>query len=59
MRPVHLPTNYETYVTTLKWISRYLKGTQSKGIIMRPSKDIHVDCYPDADFAGLYTKEDA
>jgi hypothetical protein len=26
---------------------------------MRPSRHIHVDCYPDADFAGLYNQEDA
>ena len=47
------------HVTALKRIGRYLKGTASKGIIMHPSKDIRVDCYPDADFAGLYNKEDA
>ena len=47
------------HVTALKHIGRYLKGTQEKGIIMHPSTAIHVDCYPDADFAGLYNKEDA
>jgi hypothetical protein len=47
------------HVTALKRIGRYLKGTHDKGLIMRPSKRIHVDCYPDADFAGLYNKEDA
>ena len=47
------------HVTALKRIGRYLKGTHDKGLIMRPSKSLHVDCYPDADFAGLYSKEDA
>jgi hypothetical protein len=47
------------HVTALKHIGRCLKGTQSKEIIMKPSKHIHVDCYPDADFAGLYNHEDS
>jgi hypothetical protein len=51
------PTN--RHVTALKRIGRYLKGTRDKGLIMRPSRHIHVDCYPDADFAGLYNQEDA
>lgn len=47
------------HVTALKRIGRYLKGTQNEGLIMKPSSTVHVDCYPDADFAGLYSKEDA
>jgi hypothetical protein len=39
-------------------IGRYLKGTMDKGLIMTPSDDPRVDCYPDADFAGLYGHED-
>jgi hypothetical protein len=39
-------------------IGRYLKGTMDKGIIMTPTKEPRVDCYPDADFAGLYGHED-
>jgi hypothetical protein len=38
-------------------IGRYLKGTINKGLIMPPSSNPHVDCYPDADFAGLYGHE--
>eukprot|EP00804_Cyclotella_cryptica_P011187 CCRYP_007719-RA/>CCRYP_007719-RA protein AED:0.37 eAED:0.29 QI:0/0/0/1/0.5/0.33/3/0/977 len=38
----------------LIWIGRYLKGTMEKGLIMTPSPVPRVDCYPDADFAGLY-----
>jgi hypothetical protein len=49
----------QRHVTALKRIGRYLKGTRDKGLIMRPSGHIHVDCYPDADFAGLYNNENA
>jgi hypothetical protein len=37
----------------LKCIGRYLKGTLDKGLILRPSDDLKIDCYPDADFACL------
>ena len=42
----------------LKKIGRYLKGTADKGLIMDPSDDVAIDCYPDADFAGLWGYED-
>jgi len=47
------------HVNALKRIGRYLKGTRDKGIIMRPLSNLQVDCYPDADFAGLYNQEDS
>ena len=31
----------------------------NRGLIMTPSEEPKVDCYPDADFAGLYGHEDA
>ena len=40
-------------------IGRYLKGTVDKGLIMTPSDDPRIDCYPDADFAGLYGHENS
>jgi hypothetical protein len=40
-------------------IGRYLKGTLDKGLIMEPCADPRIDCYPDADFAGLYGYEDS
>ncbi|KAL7474206.1 hypothetical protein ACHAW6_000192 [Cyclotella cf. meneghiniana] len=40
-------------------IGCYLKGTMDKGLIMTPSNDPCVDCYPDADFAGLHGHEDS
>jgi hypothetical protein len=39
-------------------IGRYLKGTMDKGLIMTPTSHPCVDCYPDADFAGLWGHED-
>ena len=43
----------------VKHIARYLKGTQTKGIILTPDKDnMRIDMFADADFTGLYTTED-
>lgn len=42
----------------LKRIGRYLFGTRNKGMIIRPTKDLTLDCYADADFAGLFTSSD-
>jgi hypothetical protein len=39
-------------------IGRYLKGTMNEGLIMIPTSTPRVDCFPDADFAGLYGHED-
>ena len=42
----------------LKRIGRYLKATRDKGLILTPSADtLKIDCYPDADFAGMYGHE--
>lgn len=40
-------------------IGRYLKGTMHRGLIMSPCNDPRLDCFPDADFAGLYGHEDS
>jgi len=42
----------------LKRIGRYLKRTRDKGLTMKPGSDLKIDCYPDADFAGLWSYED-
>ena len=39
-------------------ICRYLQNNKDKGLILRPSETCNVDCYVDADFAGLYSVED-
>ena len=43
----------------IKRIGRYLKGTRDKGIIMFPKLSFQIDCYVDADFAGLWNYEDS
>ncbi|KAL7486076.1 hypothetical protein ACHAW6_011675 [Cyclotella cf. meneghiniana] len=40
-------------------IGHYCKGTKGEGLIMSPSLVPWVDCFPDADFAGLYGNEDS
>ena len=35
----------------LQMIGRYLKATHSRGLILNPSSNLKIDCYPDADFA--------
>ena len=47
-----------SHEAALKRIGRYLKGTLDKGLILDPTDDLSVDCYPDADFAGLWGHED-
>ena len=42
----------------VKRIGRYLLGTCDKGMIVRPTKDFTLDCYADADFAGLFFSSD-
>lgn len=38
-------------------ICRYLKGTKDKGLVFKPSAELTLDCYVDADFAGLWKVE--
>ena len=38
----------------MKSIIHYLKATANKGTIFMPKKDLDLDLYCDADFAGLY-----
>ncbi|KAG7368580.1 reverse transcriptase RNA-dependent DNA polymerase [Nitzschia inconspicua] len=42
----------------LQRIGRYLKGTIEEGLILRPGDTLDIDCYVDADFAGLWPHED-
>jgi hypothetical protein len=34
-------------------IGRYLRGLKGNGLIIKPGEDLKLDCYADADFAGL------
>ena len=38
-------------------ITRYFSATSDKGIIFTLTPDFKVDCYVDADFAGLHGRE--
>ena len=42
----------------MKRICRYIQGTKDNVIVFNPSKKLVVDCYADADFAGLWEHED-
>jgi Reverse transcriptase (RNA-dependent DNA polymerase) len=55
-RFTHAPKN--SHSLAVKRIVRYLQGSQDKGMVLTPSKNFSVDCYVDADFAGLYGYED-
>jgi Reverse transcriptase (RNA-dependent DNA polymerase) len=46
-----------SHVTAIKMIIRYLKGTRTRGIIMKPTGKLDLSCYVDADFAGLFKSE--
>ena len=48
-----------SHEVALKRIGRYLKATREKGLILNPCKELRIDDYPDADFAGLYGHEKA
>jgi hypothetical protein len=41
----------------IKHICRYLQGVQDNGLTFQPSNDLQLDCYVDADFAGLWNYE--
>ncbi len=36
---------------------RYLKNTSSRGMVINPTRELTIDAYPDADFAGMYGHE--
>ena len=42
----------------VKRIFRYLQCTKDNGLSFNPPKKLVVDCYADADFAGLWGHED-
>jgi len=38
-------------------ICRYLKDTHNQGLVFKPQAELALDCYVDADFAGLWKVE--
>ena len=49
---------YLLHEDAVKRIGRYLVGTWNKGMILKPTKLLNINAYPDADFAGLYGNND-
>ena len=47
-----------SHETALKRIIRYLNATKDRGLIINRPQHLNVDCYVDADFAGLWNLED-
>ncbi len=47
----------QSHKNALKRIGHYLKGTLVKGLILTPSDNLIIDCYPDAEFAGLWNRD--
>jgi hypothetical protein len=57
---VHTTPTLLNNLTKMLW-SRLVdiwKGTLNNGLILPPSDDFKIDCYPDADFAGLWLQDD-
>jgi len=48
----------QSHEDALKRIGRYLKGTLNQGLILNPSETLKIECYPDADFAGLWNRDE-
>ena len=48
----------DSHAIAIKRILRYLNGTRTGGMTLQPTGDLQVDCYVDADFAGLWNVED-
>jgi hypothetical protein len=47
----------KSHAAAVKTIVRYLHRTRDKGTIINPTGELTLDCYVDADFAGLYMRE--
>jgi hypothetical protein len=47
----------QSHAAAVKAICRYLKGTTCEGTIICQSDKLQVECFCDADFAGLYNHE--
>ena len=47
----------QSHASAVKTIVRYLAGTKEKGTIFHRPKKLHLDCFVDADFAGLHGRD--
>ena len=48
----------QSHATAIKTLVRYLKGSKHVGTVFTPSEELDIECYVDADFAGLNNVED-
>ena len=48
----------KSHEEALKIIGRYLKGTRDKGLIIKPTKMLQIDCFVDVDFSRRWNHED-
>jgi hypothetical protein len=55
-RFTHVPR--QSHAVAVKRILRYLNSTKDKGMTLRPNYNLTIDCFVDADFAGLWKAED-
>ena len=46
-----------SHATAIKTIVRYLSRTMDQGMILTPTGNLNLDCYVDADFAGLHNRD--
>ena len=47
----------QSHASAVKTIVRYLAGSKDKGTIFHRPEKLHLDCYVDADFAGLHGRD--
>lgn len=55
-RFTHSPKH--SHAIAVKRILRYLNSTKDKGMTLKPTASLTIDCFVDADFAGLWKAED-
>jgi hypothetical protein len=47
----------KSHASAVKTLVRYLQGTSEMGMIVKPTGTLDLDCYVDADFAGLHGRD--
>jgi hypothetical protein len=54
----YIQSTKRSHELALEQIGQYLKGTLYEGLILQPTGMLDIDRYVDADFAGLWPRED-
>ena len=47
-----------SHEVALERIGQYLNGTKEQGLVLKPTDEFSMECYCDADFAGMWATED-